>query len=137
MARVRDMRNIKNVEDEQVQNNGNHPHAMTDCEVNTSLDSYIENDKKVEGTKEEFKEEVAIQSEFDYKKMSKMIADDLCELHKRFSIGGVRGQNYPPKNESVDENVNNFTIDEDYVRFLESRVTQLEYMLSLKNSEVE
>lgn len=46
MARVRDMRNIKNVEDEQVQNNGNHPHAMTDCEVNTSLDSYIENGKK-------------------------------------------------------------------------------------------
>lgn len=41
MARVRDMRNIKNVEDEQVRNNGNHPHGMTDCEVNTSLDSYI------------------------------------------------------------------------------------------------
>ena len=27
--------------------------------------------------------------------------------------------------------------DERYVHFLESRVTQLEYMLSLKNSEVE
>lgn len=136
MARVRDMRNIKNVEDEKVRNNGNHPHAMTDCDVNTSLDSYIENDKKVEGTKEEFKEEVAIQSEFDYKKMSEMIADDLCELHKRFSIGGAHGQNYLPKNESVSENVNNFTIDKDYVRFLESRVAQLEYELSLKDREV-
>lgn len=48
MARVRDMRNIKNVEDEQVRNNGNHPHDMADCDVNTSLNSYIENDKNVE-----------------------------------------------------------------------------------------
>lgn len=135
MARVRDMRNIKKVEDEQSQNTGNHPHGMTDCEVCTSLDSYIENDKKVEGTKEEFKEEVVVHDEFDYKKMSKMIADDLCELHKRFSIGGVRGQNYPPKNESVDENVNDFTNnDNDYVHFLESQVAQLQYKLHLLES---
>lgn len=37
MARVRDMRNIKNVEDEQVQNNGNHPHAMKELIVNNGF----------------------------------------------------------------------------------------------------
>lgn len=31
MARVRDMRNIEKVEDEQSQNTGNHPYGMTDC----------------------------------------------------------------------------------------------------------
>lgn len=69
----------------------------------------------------------------------------------RFGVGGVHGQNFPPFGEyfppnrySYTEIVNDFTnetdfvkySDERYVRFLESRVTQLEYMLSLKNSEV-
>lgn len=126
MARVRDMRNIKNVEDEQVRNNGNHPHTMTDCEVNTSLDSYIENDKKVEGTKEEFKEEVAVHDEFDYERLSQRIFDRLREFHEKYD------------NESNNKNVNNFTNnDNDYIRFLERKVARLEYELSLKDREVE
>lgn len=125
MARVRDMRNIKNVEDEQVQNNGNHPHGMTDCGVCTSLDSYIENDKKVEGTKEEFKEEVVIHDEFDYEQLSQRIFDRLREFHEKYD------------NELNNKNVNDFTNnDDDYIRFLESRVAQLEYELSLKDREV-
>lgn len=125
MARVRDMRNIKNVEDEKVRNNGNHPHVMTDCEVNTSLDSYIENDKKVEGTKAEFKEEVVVHDEFDYEQLSQRIFDRLREFHEKYD------------NELNNKNVNDFTNnDNDYIRFLESRVAQLEYELSLKNSEV-
>lgn len=125
MARVRDMRNIKKVEDEQVRNNGNHPHAMTNCEVNTSLDSYIETDKKVEGTKEEFKEEVVVHDEFDYEQLSQRIFDRLREFHEKYD------------NESNNKNVNDFTNnDNDYIRFLESKVARLEYELSLKNSEV-
>lgn len=125
MARVRDMRNIKNVEDEQVQNNGNHPHAMTDCEVNTSLDSYIENDEKVEGTKEEFKEEVVVHDEFDYEQLSQRIFDRLREFHEKYD------------NELNSKCVNDFTNnDNDYIRFLESKVARLEYELSLKDREV-
>lgn len=126
MARVRDMRNIKNVEDEQVRNNGNHPHGMTHCEVNTSLDSYIENDKKVEGTKEEFKEEVVVHDKFDYEQLSQRIFDRLREFHEKYD------------NELNNKNVNDFTNnDNNYIRFLESKVARLEYELSLKNSEVE
>lgn len=126
MARVRDMRNIKKVEDEQSQNTGNHPHGMTDCEVNTSLDSYIENDKKVEGTKEEFKEEVVVHDEFDYERLSQRIFDRLREFHEKYD------------NELNNKNVNDFTNnDNDYIRFLESKVAQLEYELSLKDREVE
>ena len=125
MARVRDMRNIKNVEDEKVRNNGNHPHAMTDCEVNTSLDSYIENDKKVEGTKEEFKEEVVVRDEFDCEQLSQRIFDRLREFHEKYD------------NELDNENVNDFTNnDNDYIRFLESKVARLEYELSLRDNEV-
>ena len=125
MARVRDMRNIKNVEDEQVRNNGNHPHAMTDCEVNTSLDSYIENDKKGEGTKEEFKEEIVVHDEFDYEQLSQRIFDRLREFHEKYD------------NELNNKNVNVFTTnDDDYIRFLESKVARLEYELSLRDNEV-
>lgn len=125
MAKVTDMRNNKKVEDEQSQNTGNHPHAMTDCEVNTSLDSYIENDKKVEGTKEEFKEEVVVHDEFDYEQLSQRIFDRLREFHEKYD------------NELNNKNVNDFTNnDNDYIRFLESKVARLEYELSLKNSEV-
>ena len=125
MARVRDMRNIKKVEDEQSQNTGNHPHGMTDCEVNTSLDSYIENDKKVEGTKEEFKEEVVVHDEFDYERLSQRIFDRLREFHEKYD------------NELNNKNVNDFTNnDNDYIRFLESKVARLEYELSLKDREV-
>lgn len=125
MARVRDMRNIKNVEDEQVRNNGNHPHGMTDCEVNTSLDSYIENDKKVEGTKEEFKEEVVAHDKFDYEQLSQRIFDRLREFHEKYD------------NELNNKNVNDFTNnDNDYIRFLESKVSRLEYELSLKDNGV-
>lgn len=125
MARVRDIRNIKNVEDEQVQNNGNHPHAMTDCDVNTSLDSYIENDKKVEGIKEEFKEEVVVRDEFDYEQLSQRIFDRLREFHEKYD------------NELNNKNVNDFTNnDNDYIRFLESKVSRLEYELSLKDNGV-
>lgn len=125
MERVRDMRNIKKVEDEQSQNTGNHPHGMTDCEVNTSLDSYIENDKKVEGTKEEFKEEVVVHDEFDYERLSQRIFDRLREFHEKYD------------NELNNKNVNDFTNnDNDYIRFLESKVARLEYELSLKDREV-
>lgn len=125
MARVRDMRNIKKVEDEQSQNTGNHPHGMTNCEVNTSLDSYIENDKKVEGTKEEFKEEVVVHDEFDYERLSQRIFDRLREFHEKYD------------NELNNKNVNDFTNnDNDYIRFLESKVARLEYELSLKDREV-
>lgn len=62
-----------------------------------------------------------------------------------FGVGGMHGKIFPFKDESNNEIVNDFTnetdfvkySDERYVRFLESRVAQLEYMLSLKNSEVE
>ena len=62
-----------------------------------------------------------------------------------FGVGGGHGKDFPFKTESNNEIVNDFTnetdfvkySDERYVRFLESRVAQLEYMLSLKNSEVE
>lgn len=119
MARVRDMRNIKSVEDEQVRNNGNHPHAMTDCEVNTSLDSYIENDEKVEGTKEEFKEEVVVHDEFDYEQLSQRIFDRLRESHEKYD------------NELNSKCVNDFTNnDNDYIRFLESKVARLEYEIA-------
>lgn len=125
MARVRDMRNIKNVEDEQSQNTVNHPHGMTDCEVCTSLDSYIKNDKKVEGMKEEFKEEVVIHDEFNYEQLSQRIFDRLREFHEKYD------------NELNNKNVNDFTNkDNDYIRFLESKVARLEYELSLKDREV-
>lgn len=125
MARVRDMRNIKNVEDEKVRNNGNHPHDIADCDVNTSLDSYIENDKKVEGTKEEFKEEVVVHDEFDYERLSQRIFDRLREFHEKYD------------NESNNKNVNDFTNnDNDYIRFLERKVARLEYELSLRDNEV-
>lgn len=128
MARVRDMRNIKNVEDEQVQNNGNHPHAMTDCEVNTSLDSYIENGKKVEEKKEEVKEEILISSKLDYAVLGVTIANELEnrlyimeKFYKRLDdINDKYGQDSTSKSES----------DDDYVRFLESKVTRLEYEIA-------
>lgn len=61
-----------------------------------------------------------------------------------FGAGGAHGKDFPFKTESNNEIVNDFTNETDfvkysdkrYVRFLESRVAQLEYMLSLKNSEV-
>lgn len=128
MARVRDMRNIKNVEDEQVQNNGNHPHAMTDCEVNTSLDSYIENGKKVEEKKEEVKEEILISSKLDYAVLGATIANELenrLDIMEKFykrldDINDKYGQDSTSKSES----------DDDYVRFLERKVTRLEYEIA-------
>lgn len=128
MARVRDMRNIKNVEDEQVQNNGNHPHAMTDCEVNMSLDSYIENGKKVEEKKEEVKEEILISSKLDYAVLGATIANELenrLDIMEKFykrldDINDKYGQDSTSKSES----------DDDYVRFLESKVTRLEYEIA-------
>ena len=61
-----------------------------------------------------------------------------------FGSGGVHGKDFPFKTESDGEIVNDFTnetdfvkySDERYVRFLESRVAQLEYELSLKGREV-
>ena len=128
MARVRDMRNIKNVEDEQVHNNGNHPHAMTDCEVNTSLDSYIENGKKVEEKKEEVKEEILISSKLDYAVLGATIANELenrLDIMEKFykrldDINDKYGQDSTSKSES----------DDDYIRFLESKVTRLEYEIA-------
>ena len=133
MARVRDMRNIKNVEDEQVQNNGNHPHAMTDCDVCTSLDSYIENDKKVEEKKEEVKEEILISSKLDYAVLGATIANDLengldimAKFYKRLDdINDKYAQDSTSKSES----------DDDYIRFLESKVTRLEYEIAKLKGE--
>lgn len=121
MARVRDVRNNKKVDDEQAQSTGNHPHGMTDCEVITSLNSYIENDK----SEEEKNIEVMVQNEFDYEKLSQRIFDRLREFHEKYD------------NELNNKNVNDFTNnDNDYVRFLESKVARLEYELSLKDCEV-
>lgn len=133
MARVRDMRNIKNVEDEQVQNNGNHPHAMTDCEVNTSLDSYIENGKKVEEKKEAVKEEILISSKLDYAVLGATIANELenrLDIMEKFykrldDINDKYGQDSTSKSES----------DDDYIRFLESKVTRLEYEIAKLKGE--
>jgi hypothetical protein len=141
MARVRDMRNIKKVEDEQSQNTGNHPHGVTDCDICTSLDSYIENDKTVEEKKDKVSDEISISNKLDYAVLGATIANELENridvienIYGRFGIGGVHGQNYPPKNKSVNENVSDFTIDEDYVHFLESKVAQLQYKLHLLKS---
>lgn len=141
MAKVTDMRNNKKVEDEQSQNTGNHPHGMTDCGVCTSLDSYIENDKKVEEKKDKVSDEILISNKLDYTVLGATIANELENrldvvenIYGRFGIGGVHGQNYPPKTESVNENVNNFTIDKDYVHFLENQVAQLQYKLHLLES---
>lgn len=133
MARVRDMRNIKNVEDEQVQNNGNHPHAMTDCDVCTSLDSYIENDKKVEEKKEEVKEEILISSKLDYAVLGATIANELenrLDIMEKFykrldDINDKYGQDSTSNSES----------DDDYIRFLESKVTRLEYEIAKLKGE--
>ena len=133
MARVRDMRNIKNVEDEQVQNNGNHPHAMTNCEVNTSLDSYIENGKKVEEKKEAVKEEILISSKLDYAVLGATIANELenrLDIMEKFykrldDINDKYGQDSTSKSES----------DDDYIRFLESKVTRLEYEIAKLKGE--
>lgn len=133
MARVRDMRNIKNVEDEQVQNNGNHPHAMTDCDVCTSLDSYIENDKKVEEKKEEVKEEILISSKLDYAVLGATIANELenrLDIMEKFykrldDINDKYAQDSTSKSES----------DDDYIRFLESKVTRLEYEIAKLKGE--
>lgn len=133
MARVRDMRNIKNVEDEQVRKSGNHPHAMTDCDVNTSLDSYIENDKKVEEKKEEVKEEILISSKLDYAVLGATIANELenrLDIMEKFykrldDINDKYGQDSTSKSES----------DDDYIRFLESKVTRLEYEIAKLKGE--
>lgn len=133
MARVRDMRNIKKGEDEQSQNTGNHPHAMTDCEVNTSLDSYIENGKKVEEKKEEVKEEILISSKLDYAVLGATIANELenrLDIMEKFykrldDINDKYGQDSTSKSES----------DDDYVRFLESKVTRLEYEIAKLKGE--
>ena len=61
-----------------------------------------------------------------------------------FGVGGAHGKDFPFKTESDGEIVNDFTngtdfmkhSDERYVRFLESRVAQLEYELSLKDNGV-
>lgn len=128
MARVRDMRNIKNVEDEQVQNTGNHPHGMTDCEVCTSLDSYIENDKKVEEKKDIVSDEILISNKLDYAILGATIANELenrLDIMEKFykrldDINDKYGQDSTSKSES----------DDDYVRFLESKVTRLEYEIA-------
>lgn len=133
MAKVTDMRSNKKVEDEQVQNNGNHPHAMTDCDVNTSLDSYIENDKKVEEKKEEVKEEILISSKLDYAVLGATIANELenrLDIMEKFykrldDINDKYGQDSTSKSES----------DDDYIRFLESKVTRLEYEIAKLKGE--
>lgn len=59
-----------------------------------------------------------------------------------FGVGGAHGKDFPFKDESNNEIVNNFTnetdfvkySDERYVRFLESRVAQLQYKLHLLES---
>lgn len=133
MARVRDMRNIKKVEDEQSQNTGNHPHDMTDCEVCTSLDSYIENDKKVEEKKDIVSDEILISSKLDYAVLGATIANELenrLDIMEKFykrlgDINDKYGQDSTSKSES----------DDDYVRFLESKVTRLEYEIAKLKGE--
>lgn len=128
MARVRDMRNIKKVEDEQSQNTGNHPHGMTDCEVNTSLDSYIESGKKVEEKKEEAKEEILISSKLDYAVLGATIAN---ELENRLDIMEKFYKRLDDINDKyVQDSTSKSESDDDYIRFLESKVTRLEYEIA-------
>lgn len=67
-----------------------------------------------------------VHDKFDYEQLSQRIFDRLREFHEKYD------------NELNNKNVNDFTNnDNDYIRFLESKVARLEYELSLKNSEVE
>lgn len=134
MAKVTDMRNNKKVDDEQAQNTGNHPHSMIDCEVNTSLDSYIENDKNVEEKKEKVSDEILISRKLDYAILGATIANesenrlDIMEkFYKRLDdINDKYGQDSTSKSESNDN---------DYVRFLEQKVARLEYEISKLKGE--
>lgn len=134
MAKVTDMRSNKKVEDEQSQNTGNHPHAMTDCEVNTSLDSYIENDKNVEEKKEKVSDEILISRKLDYAILGATIANELenrLDIMEKFykrldDINDKYGQDSTSKSESNDN---------DYVRFLEQKVARLEYEISKLKGE--
>lgn len=133
MARVRDMRNIKKVEDEQSQNTGNHPHGMTDCEVCTSLDSYNENDKKVEEKKDIVSDEILISSKLDYAVLGATIAN---ELENRLDIM----ENFYKRLHNLNaeygkDSVSNSESGDDYIRFLESKVTRLEYEISKLKGE--
>ena len=135
MARVRDMRNIKNVEDEQVRNNVNHPHDMADCDVNTSLNSYIENDKNVEEKKDKVSEEIVISNKLDYLILGETIAN---ELHHRLDImenfyKRLHDLNADYVEDSTSKSETNN--DDDYVRFLESKVTRLEYEIAKLKGE--
>lgn len=133
MARVRDMRNIQNVEDEQSQSTGSHPHSMTDYEVNTSLDSYIENDKNVEEKKDKVSDEILISRKLDYAILGATIANELenrLDIMEKFykrldDINDKYGQDSTSKSES----------DDDYIRFLESKVTRLEYEIAKLKGE--
>lgn len=94
----------------------------------------MRNNKKLKETKEEKNTEVVVHDEFDYDKLSQRIFDRLCEFHEKYDNYEIN--DFPTVIESVNENVNKFTIDKDYVRFLEQRIARLEYELSLKDREV-
>lgn len=84
----------------------------------------MRNNKKVEEPKEEFKEEVVVHDEFDYEKLSQRIFDRLREFHEKYD------------NELNTKCMNDFTNnDDDYVRFLESKVTRLEYEIAKLKGE--
>ena len=97
--------------------------------------------------KAEDERQLEIVGEMDEKSMKeeaiKLVCHNRVWLHG-FGVGGMHGKIFPFKDESNNEIVNDFTnetdfvkySDERYVRFLESRVAQLEYMLSLKDREV-
>lgn len=86
-----------------------------------------------------------IVDEMDEKSMKEEAIKLVC--HNRVwchGIGAIHGKDFPFKNKANSEIVNDFTnetdfvkySDERYIRFLESRVAQLEYELSLKDREV-
>lgn len=92
----------------------------------------MRNNKKLKETKEEKNTEVVVHDEFDYDKLSQRIFDRLCEFHKKYDNDEIH--DFPTIIESNNDNVNDFTIDKDYVHFLESQVAQLQYKLHLLES---
>lgn len=80
----------------------------------------MRNNKKVD----EKKEEVVVHDEFDYEKLSQIFFDRLREFHEKYD------------NEMNSRYVNDFTSnDDDYIRFLESKVTRLEYEIAKLKGE--
>ena len=94
----------------------------------------MRNNKKVEETKDEVKEEILISRKLDYAILGATIANELenrLDIMEKFykrldDINDKYGQDSTSKSESNDD---------DYVRFLEQKVARLEYEISKLKGE--